>query len=128
LRNQGIAVHVIAKMLNMSRMTVRRYLEAERFPERAPPRSRHSQLEKYLSHIHQRFAEGGENATQLWREVVEQGYTGKAAMVRRYVRRLRDRTKALTPKQRLEMKTTSTFKSPSNRRAAWWLLTKLRMI
>ena len=66
----------------MSRMTVRRYLGAGRFPDRAPPRSRHTKLETYLPHIHRRFAEGCDNATQLWREVVDQGYAGKAAMVR----------------------------------------------
>lgn len=44
LRKQGLAMHVIARSLKMSRMTVRRYIEADGFPERAdqdasqPPR------------------------------------------------------------------------------------------
>lgn len=69
----GIAMHVIANMLKMSRMTGRRDLQADGFPERAPPRSRHSQLANDLPYLHQRFAEGGENARQLWREVAEPG-------------------------------------------------------
>jgi len=102
---------------------VRRYLEADGFPERAPTRTRRSQIEKYLPYIHQRFAAGCDNATQLWREVVAQGYRGKAAMVRRYVRRLRVRTKTLGVKQQLEIQGTAVnFKSPSGRRAAWWLI------
>jgi transposase len=123
LREQGLAMRKIARALKMSRMTVRRYLEADGFLERAPSRTRRSQLEKYQPYIHQRFAAGCDNATQLWREVVAQGYRGKAAMVRRYVRRLRVRIQGLGVKQQLEIQGTAVkFKSPSGRRAAWWLI------
>jgi transposase len=123
LRKQGIAMHIIARTLKMSRVTVRRYIEADGFPERAPARARNSQLEKYAPYLHQRFAAGCDNATQLWREIVAQGYNGKVRMVRRYLWRLRDRTKALGTKQQLEIQSTAdNFKSPSIRRAAWWLI------
>jgi transposase len=60
----------------------------------------------------------------LWREIKEKGYGGQAGMVRRYARRLRAQLAELTPEgQRarlLEAKTT--FKAPSSRRAAWWLV------
>ncbi len=123
LREQGLAMHVIAQALKMSRMTVRRYLEANGFPERAQGRGRRSQIEKYVPYLHQRFAAGCDNATQLWREIAAPGYGGKAAMVRRYVRRLRVRTRALGVKQQSEIQGTAVdFKSPSSRRAAWWLI------
>ena len=113
----------IARALKMSRMTVRGYIEADGFPERAPARTRNSQLEKYAPYLHQRFAAGCDNATQLWREIVTQGYNGKVRMVRRYLWRLRDRIKALGTKRQLEIQSTAdNFKSPSIRRAAWWLI------
>jgi transposase len=95
LRKQGLAMNVIARSLKMSRMTVRHYVEADGYLERAPTRTRHSQLEKYVPYLHQRFAAGCNNATQLWREISAQGYGGKAGMVRMYIKRLRVRTKAL---------------------------------
>lgn len=39
LREQGVAMHVIAQALKMSRMTVRRDLAADGFPERAQSRT-----------------------------------------------------------------------------------------
>jgi transposase len=123
LRKQGLAMHIIARSLKMSRMTVRRYIEADGFPERAPTRTRHSRLEKYVPYLHQRFAAGCNNATQMWREISAQGYGGKAGMVRRYIKRLRVRTKELGMKQQLEIQSAADkFKSPSSRRAAWWLI------
>jgi hypothetical protein len=73
LRKRGLAMHAIARALKMSRMTVRGYIEADGFPERAPARTRNSQLEKYAPYLHQRFAAGCDKATQLWREIVTQG-------------------------------------------------------
>lgn len=123
LRKQGLAMRVIAQSLKMSRVTVRHYIEADGFPERAPTRTRYSQIEKYVAYLHQRFAAGCDNATQLWREIAAQGYGGKAAMVRRYIKRLRVRTEALDVKQRAEIQSAAVnFKSPSIRRAAWWLI------
>jgi len=63
LRKQGLAMHVIARWLKLSQMTVRRYIEADGFPERAPTRTRHSQLEKYAPYLHRRFAAWCNNAT-----------------------------------------------------------------
>jgi transposase len=123
LRKQGMAMNVIARSLKMSRMTVRRYIESDGYPERAPTKTRHSQLEKYVPYLHQRFAAGCDNATQIWREIRAQGYGGKAGMVRRYIKRLRVRTKALGVKRQIEIQSSAdSFKSPSSRRAAWWLI------
>ena len=74
-------------------------------------------------HLHQRFAAGCNNATRLWREISAQGYGGKAGMIRRYIKRLRVRTKALGVKRELEIQSAAdNFRSPSSRRAAWWLI------
>jgi transposase len=104
---------------------VRKFIRAETFPERAPHKGGHrSILEPYIPYIHQRWAEGSHNALQLWREIKEKGYGGQAGMVRSYVRRLRAQLAELTLEQQrarlLEVK--MTFKAPSSRRAAWWLV------
>jgi transposase len=123
LYRKGVSIRSIAKVMKMSRMTVYKYIQADCFPERAPSRSRGSALNKYLSHIHRRWAEGCNNATQIWREIVEQGYEGEEAMVRRYVGRLRVRLKALPAKEQLRIEKLDTaFRTPSPRGAVWLLL------
>jgi len=123
LRRKGVSIRSIAKVMKMSRMTVYKYIRADCFPQRAPSRSRGSALNKYLSYIHRRWAEGCNNATQICREVVEQGYKGEEAMVRRYVGRLRVRLKALPEKEQLKIEKLDTaFRTPSPRGAVWLLL------
>jgi transposase len=123
LYRKGVSIRSIAKVMKMSRMTAYKYIEADCFPERAPSRSRGSALNKYLSYVHRRWAEGCNNATQMWREIVEQGYKGEEAMVRRYVGRLRVRLKALPAKEQLKIEKLDTaFRTPSPRGAVRLLL------
>lgn len=77
LRRAGMSIKGIGERLKMSRMTVYNYLRFEEFPERSRTRGRGGKLQPYLKYVHQRFAEGCQNATQLWREVVEQGSSGQ---------------------------------------------------
>jgi transposase len=121
LRKQGASILGVAQTLKMSRMTVYRYLRSDSFPERARGKKRRSALEPYLTYIHQRFAAGCDNATQLWREVVARGYTGKPAMVRRYVRRLRVRVRRM-PETEKQLRLKNSFATPSPKRTAHWLL------
>lgn len=120
---QGESIRAIAKVMKMSRMTVYKYIRADCFPERAASRPRESGVTKYLPYVHKRWAEGCDNATQIWREILQLGYRGKEAMVRRYVGRLRVRVKALPTKEQIKIeRLDSTFRTPSPRCAAWWLL------
>ncbi len=123
LHQQGISERGIARALSINRATVRKFVHADGFPERAPKRSDGSILDPYLPYIHKRWAEGCDNALRLWREIKEKGYGGKAAMVRRYARRLRARLAELTSEQQMRFLGTETaFKAPSSRRAGWWLV------
>jgi hypothetical protein len=73
---QGVSYREIARRLHLSWPTVQRYAQSEEAPS---PRSRRplpSLLDPYLTHLHQRWQEGETNASQLWREIVEQGYRG----------------------------------------------------
>lgn len=123
LHHRGVSERGIARALSINRATVRKFIHAEGFPERAPKRSDGSILDSYLPYIHRRWAEGCDNALQLWREIKEKGYDGKAAMVRRYTRRLRASLAELTPEQRTQfLDVRRIFKVPSSRRAGWWLV------
>ncbi len=73
LRRAGMSIKGIGERLKMSRMTVYKYLRFEEFPERCRTGERGGKLQPYLKYVHQRFAEGCQNATQLWREVSTNG-------------------------------------------------------
>lgn len=124
LRQNGHSISKIGKRLKMSRMTVYRYLRFQEFPARAKTAERNSKLKPFLNYLHQRFAEGCQNATQLWREIVEQGYQGKAAMVRRYVKNLRKRISQVESKDCQNKQLEISFATPSIRQTAILLLKK----
>ena len=109
-------------------MTVYRYLRFQEFPARAKTTARGSRLEPYLNYLHQRFAQGSQNATQLWREVVEQGYQGKPAMVRRYIRNLRRRISQVESKDLKNKEIENSFVTPSVGQTANLLLKKVEML
>jgi transposase len=82
LHQKGFSQRAIAETLSINRTTVRKFIRAGAFPERAPHKGgRRSILEPYIPYIHQRWAEGCDNALKLWREIKEKGYGGQAGMV-----------------------------------------------
>jgi transposase len=105
----------------MSPTTVRRFVRASSFPERAHYR-RGSQLDAYLPYLQQRWAQGVRNPFLLWREIAAQGYAGTPRMLERYATRLRQRLKGLTPQQGAHfLQAATTFKTPSVRQGTSWL-------
>ncbi len=122
LSKQGVSISKISKQLKMARMTVYRYLRFEQFPQRTKTKKQGSQLDPYLNYLHQRFAEGCHNAHQLWREVVEQGYPGKPAMVRRYVKNLRQRISQMENRNLTNKQLEYLFAVPSARQTTILLL------
>lgn len=76
LYQQGMSILGIADQLRMSRSTVRNYVYAGAFPERANTRRTRSRLDPYLPYLEKRLAQGCRNANQLWEELKVQGYTG----------------------------------------------------
>lgn len=123
LHRQGVSERGIARALSINRATVRKFIGAGTFPERAPRKRAGSILEPYIPYVHRRWAEGCDNAIQLWREIKALGYGGEVAMVRRYARRLRARLTGSTPEQRAALLANAkTFEAPSAGRATWWLL------
>ena len=86
MKGAGCSIRKIARELDISRNTVRRYLkspEAMR-PKPRPPRG--SMLDPYTEYIDGRMAEGLENCVVLHREIKARGYQGCYSTVVQYVR------------------------------------------
>ncbi|NJN47767.1 MAG: ISL3 family transposase [Candidatus Competibacteraceae bacterium] len=102
LHKAGVSQRAIARQLDMSFRTVRAFVKADQFPERATPRPRASKLDPFLPYLRQQLAAGGDNGMQLWRNLRDQyGYTGSRALVSRWVaqhRHLNPKTPFATPK------------------------------
>src|SRR5204862_1082899 len=85
LRREGATHAEIARRVGLSPRTVRRFLRAEGFPERATPRRQPSAIVAYEPYLRERWAAGCQNAMQLWREIKAQGFPGAASLVRRHL-------------------------------------------
>jgi transposase len=85
LAADGVAHREIARRLHLSRTTVRLFAMAEAFPERVPTRQRASIVDSYHAYLHQRWADGCTNGSQLWREIRAQGYRGGRRHVLRWI-------------------------------------------
>jgi transposase len=86
LHRQGKSARSIAKQMGIHRSTVRLYLRADSFPERAA-RNYSRQTDPFKDHLRERWKSGCCNATALWKEIAEQGFKGSYHSVRRLVGR-----------------------------------------
>ena len=85
LHRQGMPIRHIARELDMSRKSVRRYLRRERCPDWRPGRATRSGMDAHREWIDARIAEGRINASELHGELVAKGVRLSYATVRRYV-------------------------------------------
>jgi transposase len=85
LHQQGESILGIARHLHLSRQTVRRFVQAGRFPERARAGRTQSLLDPFRAYLQQRWAEGCHTGSQLWREIVARGFTGGYMIVYRWM-------------------------------------------
>lgn len=81
----GLSQQRIASLLNISRGTVIRYARAETFPERESGSRRASILDPHLLYLESRYQAGCNDARQLWREILRQGYPGSPSQVRKWM-------------------------------------------
>lgn len=89
LSGQHLSIRAIARRLDISRNTVRKYLRAPGLPVAKPRPPRPSKLEPFRAHLRQRLAAGVENCVVLLRELRAQGYVGSYSILKDYVRPLR---------------------------------------
>jgi transposase len=91
LYKQGMSVLGIADQLRMSRSTVRNFVYAGAFPERATTLRAKSLLDPYVPYLEKRLAQGCRNANKLWEEIQKQGFTGGYKLVNRWLEPRREK-------------------------------------
>lgn len=64
--------------MGLTRGTVRGYAHAQHFPEWAVQASGLGILAQHREYFEAHLAEGNENATALWRELQDRGFSGSA--------------------------------------------------
>lgn len=89
LRAQGHSMGAIAQRLAIAPRTVLRFLQAGTFPERAPRRGGPTLLTPFEPFLRERWNAGCHNATQLWRELQQRGFTGRYGIVALHLHRWR---------------------------------------
>jgi transposase len=119
LHRQGMSQQAISRTLHMERKTIRRFLRAGQFPERAKPRRKPPSASKFQDYLLRRWSEGCHNATKLWREIQAQGYAGGRSSLAHFVFAIRTKEtkyfrKTIVPRQ-------PQAKAPSPRQAAMLL-------
>lgn len=99
LRKQGLSHYAIAGTLGLSRPTVRRFLEAEQFPERrtSSRSSSKSIVAPYLPFLRERWQAGCHNGRQLFQEAKVRGYGGSRAQLERVTTEWRKHFPASVP-------------------------------
>ncbi len=90
LRQAGMNKSAIARFLGVHRHTVQKYAALETAPERKPRVRKASELAPYEDYILKRFMDGCHNATQIHKEISEQGYPGAYKNVWRIIQYLKE--------------------------------------
>lgn len=92
----GMNIAQLARAMHLDRVTVRKFLEADIFPERSrrPPRA--CVLDGYKADIQERCAAGCHNAVEILDELRNRGFTGHYTVVKDYLQSFRW-TESLSP-------------------------------
>ncbi len=84
---QGKGITAIAHLLQMSPKIVRKFVYAQAFPERSVhQRKQNYRLAPHLPYLQQRVQEGCENASFLWQEISQQGFSSGYKVVNTWLR------------------------------------------
>lgn len=86
---QGKSISEIARELNMSRNTIRKYLREDPKPDKRIGTKRASKLDPYKERIHELMNQGIYNATVIYDRILAEGYTGKLSILKAYISPLR---------------------------------------
>ncbi len=120
----GMGLLPISKKLGINRQTVRTYVQADAPPDKVRYTRPSSILDPYIDYLEKRLAEGCENALQLWREIVMQGYPGKPWQVHRWLQPKRTTAAKNAPKKpklskKIEKKPLVNSFLPTTKQLAW---------
>jgi transposase len=123
LHHQGVSLRSIARRLGLHRGTVRRFVRAEVFPERAS-RPTYRRTDPWIDYLRRRWDEGCHSAVQLTQELKTQGFQGSYEMVRRRVASWRLVDPAVPAPGHTVTTTCRIPARPSSTRVSWLLLKK----
>jgi transposase len=84
LHQAGYSMRAIAMQVKLSRRTVKKYITTDECPQYTRERVRPSILTPYLPYLEIQWQAGFTNATQLWREICSQGFSGSRSLVSRW--------------------------------------------
>jgi len=118
---QGLSQREIVRRMGMSRETVCKYLKSDVLPEYPQRKKQPGILDPYRDHLEKRWQDGLHNASALWRELCEQGYSGERGMVGLWAAEKRMQKRKLHKSKESEIFPFISGKWSSNR-AAWLLL------
>jgi hypothetical protein len=76
----GHSQKAISRELGIQTKTIRRWLRAGQFAERKPAHRRPARVTAFAEYLEKRWTEGCHNATRLYQEIRQKGYTGKRSM------------------------------------------------
>lgn len=93
LHAKGYSTRTIARVLEMSRGTVIKYIEVDHLPDWKTKKPTKSQLDRFDYYLRKRWREGCRDTTQLWNELQKLGYEGGRKQLHRYLRRYREKWK-----------------------------------
>jgi transposase len=81
LHTNAVSDRIIAAHVGVSERTVQRWLRHGEFPERRRRSERPGQLAPFAGYLRERWEAGCHNATRLWHELRERGFTGSYTSV-----------------------------------------------
>ena len=118
LHTQGLTRKEIARRVDLSERTVRRWLKQGTFPQWHGQRQQYCSLDPYLTYVTRRLQEGCHNGQQLWRELHAQGYRASVRTVYRFLEAFQHRKRHVDPEQVAEVP----LQHFSSKEAVWWFI------
>jgi transposase len=126
LRAQGKGIKPIMRELGLAKQTVRRFSRAQSVKELlAKARDSRGQMpEAFKPYLHQRLSDATTNASQLFREIRQQGYRGSNATVIAYLRPCRTNSRRRTTGPATRTRRLAPPRPPKVRQVTGWILTR----
>jgi len=96
LFNEGLSISEIARQTGHDRKTIRKYINSETPPLRKDQPGKPGKLDPFKDYIIKRLNEHSFSALRLYREIQDQGFTGKYGIVKNFIREVRPKNDAPT--------------------------------